>query len=283
MRQAGAGLAEAGRRGHRPRPQWALLLALTALPGLQAANETSDLAHAMQILQGIFPHNQPVAWAKDEKFFADFAAAYPHSPDARGLVADFMYEFESTHSLADSAAAWSAFNDCPNEAVAEDAKAKAGFYAFAKDPIELTYTAVDGRKVDLRELRGKVVLLDFWATWCPPCLQELPNVVKTYQQYHDQGFEIVGISCDVAPDRAGASGKSWAKTGPELIAFTQAHAMPWPQSYEGRKHNEGGNTLAARFAVTGIPATFLLGKDGRIAATNVLGDDLPAQVARLLK
>ncbi len=65
-----------------------------------------------------------------------------------------------------------------------------------KDPLDLKFDAVDGTKVDLAKLRGKVVLLDFWATWCRPCRMEIPNVVTTYKVLHGQGFEIVGISLD---------------------------------------------------------------------------------------
>lgn len=63
-------------------------------------------------------------------------------------------------------------------------------------PLELKATAIDGAQIDLSKLRGKVVLLDFWATWCGPCVQEAPKVVATYNKLHDKGFEIVGISLD---------------------------------------------------------------------------------------
>src|SRR5471030_1254825 len=68
-------------------------------------------------------------------------------------------------------------------------------------PLDLKFTAVDGKKVDLADMRGKVVLIDFWATWCPPCRAEVPDVVATYKKYHDQGFEVVGISLDQDKDR----------------------------------------------------------------------------------
>src|ERR1700679_1361257 len=87
-------------------------------------------------------------------------------------------------------------------------------------PLDLNFTAVDGRKVDLAQLRGKVVLLDFWATWCPGCRQEVPEVVNTYRKYHDKGFEVVGISLDQDKDA--------------LQAFTSEHGMTWPQYFDGQ-------------------------------------------------
>jgi thiol-disulfide isomerase/thioredoxin len=63
-------------------------------------------------------------------------------------------------------------------------------------PIDLKFTAIDGRKVDLETLRGKVVLVDFWASWCQPCMLEIPHVVEAYHRFHDKGFEVVGISFD---------------------------------------------------------------------------------------
>jgi len=88
------------------------------------------------------------------------------------------------------------------------------------DPINLTFTATDGSTVDLAALRAKVVLLDFWATWCAPCRGEVPNVDVAYNKYHAQGFEVVGISLDQDRD--------------SLSRFTTDNAMTWPQFFEGQ-------------------------------------------------
>jgi thiol-disulfide isomerase/thioredoxin len=131
-------------------------------------------------------------------------------------------------------------------------------------PLELKFTAADGRKVDLEKLRGKVVLLDFWATWCPSCRQEVPNVVATYRKYHDEGFEIVGISLDEDKDR--------------MLAFADRNGMVWPQYFDGQRWD---NVIATRFGVQEIPLMMLIGKDGKFVRPG--DDDLDTVIAKLLK
>lgn len=118
-------------------------------------------------------------------------------------------------------------------------------------PIDLNFTALDGRKVDLAALKGKVVLIDFWATWCPPCVAELPNVKKAYQKYHDKGFEIIGISLD---EKKAA-----------LQSFIDKNQVTWPQYFDGKGWE---NEISTRFGVQSIPAMWLIGKDGKIATLN---------------
>jgi thiol-disulfide isomerase/thioredoxin len=132
------------------------------------------------------------------------------------------------------------------------------------DPINLTFSAIDGSTVDLTTLRGKVVLLDFWATWCPPCREEVPNVVTVYNKYHSQGFEIVGISLD--QDRNSVS------------QFTANNGMTWPEYFDGQGW---GNSLARRFDIRFIPQMWLLDRQGRLI-TKDGRSDLDGQVAALL-
>ncbi len=220
-------------------------------------------------------------WAKIKEHLQSLSLKYPENSYADGVMRGAMAAFEKTHPPMESAAVWREFLDFPNPRLANTAQEKVGALELMSGPIEFAFTALDGRQIDLKQLRGKVVLIDFWATWCGPCMLEMPNVKKVYAAYHDQGFEIIGVSCDYSP-APGPKGR-YAGTGPEVLAFTRKEGMPWPQHYEGKKHNEGGNTLATRFAVTAIPAAFLLDQTGTVVATNLRGAALEQAVKRLLK
>ena len=127
-------------------------------------------------------------------------------------------------------------------AMAEAARIQA---ARVGKPLDLQFKAVDGRAVDLAALKGKVVLVDFWATWCGPCVAELPHVKEAYDKYHDKGFEIIGISLDQDKEA--------------LEQFTKDKKMTWPQYFDG----EGwGNKYAKEFGINGIPAMWLVDKKG---------------------
>jgi thiol-disulfide isomerase/thioredoxin len=140
--------------------------------------------------------------------------------------------------------------------------------AFAGDdlnkPLDLKFTAVDGRKVDLADMRGKVVLVDFWATWCGPCREEVPDMVKIYRKFHDKGFEIVGVSLD--RDKA------------EMLAFTKENGMVWPQYFDGKGWD---NEISAGFGVSAIPIMLLIGRDGKVVKPDGSGD-LSGQIAKAL-
>lgn len=109
-------------------------------------------------------------------------------------------------------------------------------------------TSTDG-KFDTASLKGKVVLIDFWATWCGPCRAELPHVKETYAKYHDKGFEIVGVSCDVSDEG--------------LNDFAKDNDMPWVQLREtSQSGSENWHPIAKEYGVLGIPTMFLVDKKG---------------------
>lgn len=122
-------------------------------------------------------------------------------------------------------------------------------------PLAIQFKAVDGREVDLAKMKGKVVLIDFWATWCGPCIAELPHVKEAYEKLHPKGFEIVGISFDQSKEK--------------LTDFIKAEKMAWPQYFDGEGWK---NKFGQEFGINSIPAMWLVDKKGILRDMNARAD-----------
>lgn len=122
---------------------------------------------------------------------------------------------------------------------------------------DFTLSTPDGKKLSLSSLRGKVVLLDFWASWCGPCLAEMPNVKKIYETYHSKGLEILGVSLDEKQ-------AAW-------VNMIEKKGLNWNHvsSLKGWKC-----PVAARYNVTGIPRMYIIDKKGKIIAQDLRGQEL---------
>jgi peroxiredoxin len=130
---------------------------------------------------------------------------------------------------------------------------------------ELKFKSLKGEQIDISQYKGKVVLIDFWATWCGPCVGELPNVKRTYDKYHDDGFEIIGISLDRDRER--------------LEKFIEKNDMPWPQYFDGKGWK---NEISTGFDIHSIPSTYLVDGEGIIRYVNLRGSALDNAVADML-
>jgi thiol-disulfide isomerase/thioredoxin len=125
---------------------------------------------------------------------------------------------------------------------------------------------LDGKARKLSDLKGKVVLIDFWASWCGPCRRENPNVVRAYQQYKSKGFEVFSVSLDKAKE-------PWEKA-------IEQDGLVWPNHVSDLAG--WSNVAAAAYGVTAIPATFLIDQEGKVVATNLRGPALANKLNELL-
>ncbi len=133
---------------------------------------------------------------------------------------------------------------------------------------DFTLQSPTGENVSLSALRGKVVLLDFWATWCGPCLRELPNVKALYEKYHSKGLEIMGVSLDDAK-----TAENWKK-------MVVAREMTW---VHGSSLQGWECPVARLYNVTAIPRMYIIDREGKIIAQDLRGEELQAKMAEIFK
>ena len=126
-------------------------------------------------------------------------------------------------------------------------------------------TDLAGKAVELKDYRDKIVLVDFFASWCEPCRAEMPNLIKLYDKYHDRGFEVLGISLD--------------KKLNDAQEYVKDQGIKWTVTFE--EPGEWLNPVVKLYGVDAIPATYLIGKDGKIIAIDVRGEELAAELAKL--
>lgn len=151
--------------------------------------------------------------------------------------------------------------------VADGATAGATAAAARLDIQALELQDMAGRTWTAESLRGRVTLIDVWATWCAPCLSELPYLKRARAAYSRETFEIIGVSIDVSDRR-------------RFVSWINRHGVTWPQVFDGRGRN---GPAARQLGVIGVPTSFLMDRNGRVVAMNLRGERLLAAIDALIR
>lgn len=137
-------------------------------------------------------------------------------------------------------------------------------------PFKLSFTdAISGKKISMADLKGKVVVIDFWATWCGPCVGEMPENKKIYEECKDKGVEFIGVSLDNPESQGGLD---------RLKKFVATNGIAWPQYYQGNGWN---SEFSASWGINSIPTVFIVDTDGNLYSTEARGN-LKTLIPKLL-
>jgi thiol-disulfide isomerase/thioredoxin len=153
----------------------------------------------------------------------------------------------------------------PDQGLADAARAQLSKAQMIGKTVDLRFTAVDGSAIDVGALRGNIVLIDFWASWCPDCIRDLPAVRRTYQKYKDKGFTVIGISLD--------------KDEQALTSFVAKKLIPWPQYFDGQGWE---NKYATKYGVRAIPEMWLINQRGEVVSTDISAEQLEQRIQQLM-
>jgi peroxiredoxin len=229
-------------------PVKALAQIIQTMARASAGRFEEALTQYKQLMQGLGQSDQ-------EEFAASFSDTLADSAIAAG---EFTVARQVYSTLL------SRFGESPNLRQKVEASIKR-LDKVGKPAPRFAAQDIAGRTIRLDGYRGKYLLVDFWATWCAPCIGELPRLQAAYRTYHDAGFEIVSVSLDES------------KTA--VVDFTNVRKLPWPQI-----HNASSTAdLVDAFAVGSIPATYLIDPEGTVMRLDLRGKALDQTLARLIK
>ncbi len=230
----------------------AAIEAKDALFGVQWIRAAGDAAAQTKVLEGLEaiakedPENDATAQTVME--VASQGAATPELRQRAEKIITGQLKGEAAKQMADQLQADAKMRDMENK------------------PLVLAGVDPDGKQFTTADWKGKVILVDFWATWCGPCCAELPRVKKIYADLHPKGLEVLGVSCD--------------ETGEALKKFLTANPdMPWQQLFDATK--PGWHPLATQYGIRGIPTMFLIDKKGILRSIKAR-EDFETEIPKLL-
>lgn len=217
--------------------------------------QETDRGNVIEIEKLIADVRQHVKTAKLDTQNLSVAFETARMAEAAGMTK------EASEAYVEFAAAF-ATSDDPQ--VAANAKRLAGAARLLSLPgqaMEVTGKTFEGKAFDLKNLKGKTVLVDFWATWCGPCMAEMPTLRDCYAKYKDRGFEVVGISLDDDRTRLGD--------------FLKREELPWVTIFDDKTKGSGWETpLALQYGIMSIPRAILIDKTGKVISIDAHGDAL---------
>ncbi|MGC3971221.1 MAG: TlpA disulfide reductase family protein [Pirellulales bacterium] len=168
---------------------------------------------------------------------------------------------QALEAYVDFAAAFAASSDPQVRDNAAALEGAARYLSLPGNAMDVKGKTVDGKDFDVKSWEGKVVLVDFWATWCGPCIAELPTLRECYEKYHDRGFEVVGISLDSDRKR--------------LDDFLTREELPWTTLFSADESATGWkHPLAAKYGVMSIPRGVLIDRKGKVVSLDAHGEAL---------
>jgi thiol-disulfide isomerase/thioredoxin len=199
----------------------------------------------------------------------EFIAFAPKDARAGDLL------FQSTYVINDEAKQTEVLNrvlkDYPSSRYVNQAKGTLKRLSAVGKPFELDFTdAIKGSEVSMKGLKGKVVVVDFWATWCGPCVAEMPKMKKLYAEFKNKGVEFIGVSLDQPKEKGGLD---------KLKEFVAKNEIGWPQYYQG---NYWQSEFYSSWGINSIPCVFIVDADGKLASVNARGK-LETMIPELLK